>query len=125
MNLLNLVLGPAADAYKAYQARKAQANQLDQALHVKKLDAMAAADTAEIALSIAQVNSAGWKDEWFTFVFSIPLIAAFIPKAVPYIAAGFAVLDTMPVWYKVYLGSAVAAAFGLHTVNKAWQWWHS
>jgi hypothetical protein len=86
---------------------------------------MQQAENADIALSIAQINSAGWKDDWFTYVFSIPLIFAFVPWAVPYIKAGFAVLETMPVWYKAYLGSAVASAFGLHTVDRVWKWWNS
>lgn len=60
----------------------------------------------------AQNSANSWKDEWFTILFSIPLILAFIPSAVPFVAEGFRVLDTMPDWYKHGLAVLVAASVG-------------
>jgi hypothetical protein len=58
-------------------------------------------------------NSAqSYKDEWFTLLFSIPLVLAFIPPTVPYVEAGFIVLETMPDWYKAGLATLVAASVG-------------
>lgn len=57
--------------------------------------------------------SNSWKDEWFALLFSIPLIMAFVPSLVPYVEAGFIVLEQMPDWYKGFLGAAVAASFGV------------
>lgn len=68
----------------------------------------------------AQNSQTSWKDEWFVIVLSVPLIGAFVPGAVPYIQDGFAVLATMPDFYKAYLGGAVAAAFGLKTLANYW-----
>ena len=65
----------------------------------------------------AMKNSAtSWKDEYILLLFSIPLIMCFIPSAVPYVKEGFAVLDTMPDWYKVTLSVIVAASFGVRSV---------
>jgi hypothetical protein len=63
-----------------------------------------------------EVHAAGsqtsWKDEFWTLVFGIPLILCFIPPTVPYVREGFAILDTMPDWYKAGLGTLIAASVG-------------
>lgn len=69
----------------------------------------------------AEQAATSWKDEWFTILFSIPIIAAFIPGGAPYIVAGFEVLATdVPDWYIGYLGAAVAAAFGIRSLKDLW-----
>jgi len=60
----------------------------------------------------ARNSGESWKDEWFTLLFSIPLVLAFIPPMVPYVERGFIVLDTMPEWYKQALAVLVAASVG-------------
>ena len=65
---------------------------------------------------MAQASVTSWKDEWLTILFSIPLIGAFIPNAVPTIRAGFAVLESMPDWYRYTLSVIVAASFGVRSV---------
>jgi len=54
-----------------------------------------------------------WKDEWFTLLFSIPLVAAFIPYLQPYILKGFEVLKQTPDWYMWLVVGIVTATFGL------------
>jgi len=66
--------------------------------------------------TMASASTSSWKDEWFTILFSIPLIMCFIPSLVPYVREGFAVLETMPDWYKGFLGAAVAASFGMRSL---------
>jgi hypothetical protein len=66
----------------------------------------------------ADNSNASWKDEWFTIVLSVPLIGAFIPELVPFIAEGFMVLETMPDYYKGFLGAAMAASFGIKGLAK-------
>lgn len=65
---------------------------------------------------MASASVTSWKDEWLTLLFSIPLIGAFIPKFVPTIQAGFAVLESMPEWYRITLSVIVAASFGVRSV---------
>mgnify|MGYP003659420716 FL=1 len=63
--------------------------------------------------TVAQQNSSNsFKDEWLTFLFSIPLIMCFIPSLVPYVKEGFLVLEQMPDWYQYLLSLVVAASFG-------------
>jgi hypothetical protein len=37
---------------------------------------------------------------------------------VPYVEQGFIVLETMPDYYKGFLGAAIAASFGMKAVSK-------
>tara|TARA_R110000764_G_scaffold84241_1_gene164923 strand:+ start:522 stop:863 length:342 start_codon:yes stop_codon:yes gene_type:complete len=67
---------------------------------------------------VAKGSSDSWKDEYFVIVLSIPMIGAFIPSVVPYIQEGFIVLDTMPDYYKGFLGAAIAASFGIKSLSK-------
>jgi hypothetical protein len=66
----------------------------------------------------AKNSGESWKDEWFTLLFSIPLVLAFIPSAVPYVEQGFRVLDLMPDWYKQALAVLVAASVGYQKLTQ-------
>jgi len=66
----------------------------------------------------AKNSGESWKDEWFTLLFSIPLVLAFIPSAVPYVEQGFKVLDMMPDWYKQALAVLVAASVGYQKLTQ-------
>lgn len=56
-----------------------------------------------------------WKDEYLLVLFSIPLILAFVPPLVPYVIAGFQILQSLPAWYQWSITGMVAATFGLRT----------
>lgn len=73
---------------------------------------------AEIELILSEGMQHSWKDEYWTVVLSIPVIAGFFPAAAPHIAAGFKVLETMPVFYQTWLGICVLTAFGIRMKGK-------
>jgi hypothetical protein len=54
-----------------------------------------------------------WKDEWFTILFSLPLVGAFVPSWQPIILDGFNTLQKTPEWYIMLVTGIVAATFGL------------
>ena len=56
-----------------------------------KVKRMSHEDNWENIMADASRNS--WKDEYITVLFSLPVILAFIPATVPYVAAGFDVLN--------------------------------
>ncbi len=64
---------------------------------------------------MAQNSGNSWKDEWLTVLFSIPLVLAFFPSAVPYVVKGFEALSLMPDWYQYTLSVIVAASFGVRS----------
>ena len=65
----------------------------------------------------AKGSDASWKDEFWTIVWSIPLILAFVEFPFfngPQVAFdGFAALKEMPEWYQYTLISMVLASFGI------------
>lgn len=72
---------------------------------------------------MAEGSITSWKDEWLTLLFSIPMILAFFPSAVPSVKAGFQALDSMPDWYQYTLSVIVAASFGVRSVIGAFRAW--
>jgi hypothetical protein len=80
-----------------------------------KLKALQSTENWEAQQALASQSS--WKDEWFAVILSLPLIGAFIPNLVPYVHAGFEVLETMPDYYKAFLAAAISASFGLKAVS--------
>ena len=107
------LIAPVTELVGGYFKRKAEEKQ---AQHERKLEVI----KHEANWDNIQASNAGtsWKDEWFTILFSVPLCMAFIPEAVPIVSDGFKVLESMPDWYKAFLGAAVAASFGIRTLTK-------
>ena len=72
---------------------------------------------------LASIANSGWKDEWVLIVLSIPMILVFIPWTQPFIASGFAALDTTPLWYRTTVMTIYLATFGIRLwrrdMNKA------
>lgn len=86
------------------------------AIHEKTIEVIHTASSWE-ELQAKNAESS-WKDEWFSIVLSIPLLGAFFPPAVPFINEGFLVLASMPDFYKLFLGAAVASSFGVKALTK-------
>ena len=101
-------VGSLASQWLSNKAEKAKAT------HTKELEVIAQTSNWE-ALQAKNAGSS-WKDEWLTLLFSIPLIMCFIPSLVPYVEQGFKALESMPEWYRYYLGVIVAASFGVRQV---------
>ena len=86
------------------------------AVHERKLEAIKQDANWE---NIHASNSASsWRDEFFSLLFSIPLIMCFIPPLVPYVRDGFAVLETMPDYYRALLAALVASSVGIRGLTK-------
>lgn len=107
------LIGPLTELVSGHFKRKSEEKQ---AQHERKLEVIKHESNWD---NIQATNSGtSWKDEWFTLLFSIPLVMAFVPEMVHIVKSGFEVLDQMPDWYKGFLGAAVAASFGIRTLSK-------
>ena len=60
-----------------------------------------------------QIQNSGWKDEYVLLLLSIPLVMCFIPGTVAYVTAGFAALNTTPMWYQLLITSVFFAVYGI------------
>ena len=112
MSFIAAIVGPVAELGKTWlegKTAKTKAKAEAEAT-VMKTQAKSAADWET---AMARASNQSWKDEWLTILFSIPLILAFIPAAVPYVKEGFEVLETMPKWYQTGLSIIIAASLGV------------
>ena len=106
--ILLSTLGGLASSWLTNKAEKQQAK------HVQSLEVIKQTTNWETVQ--AEASSSSWKDEWFTIILSVPLVMCFIPSLVPYVKEGFVVLESMPDFYKGFLGAAIAASFGIKTL---------
>ncbi|MBV1862996.1 MAG: hypothetical protein KUG74_01050 [Rhodobacteraceae bacterium] len=113
---------------EAIAARK-EIKVAEHGLKVAHINAQAAAATRlaeaesgweQMALQDAQSS---WKDEFWTIVLALPLIASFLPWLQGYVAAGFASLEGVPVWYKWGLFAAWSLAFATKAGPSALKLW--
>jgi hypothetical protein len=106
------VIGPVADLGRTWlEGKVAKTKAKAEAEATVMINQSKSAADWETAM--ARASNTSWKDEWITILFSIPLVLAFVPSAVPYVREGFAVLATMPDWYQYGLSVIIAASFGV------------
>ena len=112
MSILSSVIGPVADLGRTWlEGKVAKTKAKAEAEATVMINQSKSAADWETAM--ARASNTSWKDEWITILFSIPLVLAFVPSAVPYVREGFAVLATMPDWYQYGLSVIIAASFGV------------
>lgn len=114
--LVKNVLGVGTAIAEGWQERKKVKLENDLAISKASTEAkivrMQTEQNGDIAWERLSIEGAGWKDEWFTIVLSLPAILCFIPSLAPYIERGFEALSTCPGWYKWAFCVAVASSFG-------------
>jgi len=99
---------------KKLKAEHKNAIQMANTRRVQKLDD----NDANWDTVMAEGSKDSWKDEFWTIILAVPAVLAFVPGMVPYVREGFAVLDTMPEWYRYALLLAIGAAFGFRQLIK-------
>lgn len=97
-----------ADEKKAIQERKISAIQND----------------ADWESKMADATKDSWKDEFWSIVLALPIVAIAYSVAIDDVSIidrvkqGFEVLNTLPEWYQYLLFIAVSASFGLKSADK-------
>jgi hypothetical protein len=129
LSFLSLLVGPVVDLVRGVGSFVGRRIERAEELSVAKAQAEIAVVKAEaearaqVLLANAQTDNQAdllliqqqdrsFKDEWFTYLLSVPLVMAFVPSLAPYVDAGFAVLARVPDWYLWMVTLAVATAFG-------------
>ena len=65
----------------------------------------------EQALTAQMAGS--WKDEFWTIIFGVILVACFVPYTQPYVKEGFEFLNTStPTWFSTCLYICIGSSFG-------------
>ena len=117
--MLNLLIGPAIDLAKDFVKGKAEEKK---AIQQRKINAIQNDADWEAKMADATANS--WKDEFWSIVLALPIVAIAYSVAVDDISIidrvkeGFEVLNNLPEWYQYLLFIAVSASFGLKSADK-------
>lgn len=71
-------------------------------------------------VSIQQVISSekSWKDEWLTVVYSLILIAHFVPYTQPFMLKGWEILSSSSEYFWYSLLAIISGSFGLNVLDK-------
>ena len=117
--MLNLLIGPAVDLAKDFIKGKA-----DEKKAVQERKIQAIKNDADWEAKMADATKNSWKDEFFSVILSLPLLAVAYSVAMDDTAvierlnAAFDTLNTLPEWYQYLLFIAVSASFGLKSADK-------
>ena len=117
--MLNLLIGPAVDLAKDFIKGKADEKK---AIQERKINAIQ--NDADWEAKMADATKNSWKDEFFSVILSLPLIAVAYsvamdnPAIIARVNEAFAALNQLPDWYQYLLFIAVSASFGLKSADK-------
>lgn len=107
------LITPLVNLVGGHLERKAEEKR---AVHERKIEAIKQ-DANWENIHASNANNS-WRDEFYSVLFAIPLVMAFVPAWVGYVQDGFAVLHSMPEWYKAMLAGLVASSVGLRGLSK-------
>ena len=117
--MLNLLLGPALELGKDFLKGKAEEKK---AIQQRKISAIQ--NDADWEAKMADATSNSWKDEFWSIILALPIIAVVYSVAMDDVSIiarvneGFEALNQLPDWYQYLLFIAVSASFGLKSADK-------
>ena len=117
--MLNLLIGPAMDLAKDFIKGKAEEKK---AVQQRKINSIQ--NDADWETKMADATKDSWKDEFWSIVLALPIVAIAYSVAIDDVSIidrvkqGFEVLNTLPEWYQYLLFIAVSASFGLKSADK-------
>ncbi len=117
MSIFGAILSPITSMLDGWQERKGAKLKHElavaEASTAAKIKHLETSLEADIAWENTSIRNAGWKDEWFTILLSIPMILVFVPGMAPFVKEGFDALQaSTPEWYQWAFLVAVSSSFG-------------
>ena len=117
--MLQMLLGPALELGKDFLKGKAEEKK---AIQQRKISAIQ--NDADWENKMADATSNSWKDEFWSIILALPIMAVVYSVAmddasiIERVNEGFAALNQLPEWYQYLLFIAVSASFGLKSADK-------
>jgi len=114
-----MLIGPAIDLAKDFVKGKAEEKK---AIQQRKISAIQ--NDADWENKMADATSNSWKDEFWSIILALPIVAVAYSVAIDDVSIiervnqGFAALNSLPEWYQYLLFIAVSASFGLKSADK-------
>jgi hypothetical protein len=118
--MLNMLIGPAIDLAKDFVKGKAEEKK---AIQQRKINAIQ--NDADWESKMADATKGSLKDEFFSIILSLPIIAVSWAvftgntEIIDRVNEAFAALSALPEWYQYLLFVAVTASFGIKGAGKA------
>jgi len=119
VNMWQALVGPLLSLGKQWLTNKSEEKQ---ATHEAKLKRIA--QEADWEQTMAKGSLSSWKDEWFTVVLSVPVVAVGFgialdsPTVLERTKEALDALSGLPEWYQYLLYVAVLSSFGIRGVDK-------
>jgi hypothetical protein len=113
--LIAPVAGLITDWFKGQRAKT-------EAKHKAQMEVLG--NTALWEQKMAEASNNSWKDEWFTILLSMPIVAIIYgvlmdsERVIYRVGLAFNQLDSLPEWYQYLLFVAVLASFGIRSADK-------
>ena len=117
--MLQMLLGPAMELGKEFLQGKAEEKK---AIQERKINMIQ--NDAEWENKMADATSNSWKDEFWSIILALPIVAVAYSVAIDDVSIiervnqGFDALNSLPEWYQYLLFIAVSASFGLKSADK-------
>jgi hypothetical protein len=117
--MLNMLIGPAVELAKDFVKGKAEEKK---AIQQRKISAIQ--NDADWEEKMASSTSSSWKDEFWSIILALPIVAVAYSVAmddvtlIDRVNEGFEALNQLPEWYQYLLFIAVSASFGLKSADK-------
>jgi hypothetical protein len=114
-----MLIGPALELGKDFLKGKAEEKK---AIQQRKINAIQ--NDADWEKSMASATDKSWKDEFWSIILALPIIAVAYgaamdnPAIIERLTAAFDTLNSLPEWYQYLLFIAVSASFGLKSADK-------
>ena len=102
------IIGAVSGVATSYLDSKTAKNKAKAELELKK-----ASGEIDWEIMALEASKESWKDELWTVVFVVILVANFVPSIQPYMQAGFANLEATPLWVQMGMGASISASFGI------------
>ena len=117
--MLQMLIGPAVELAKDFVKGKAEEKK---AIQKRKIQAIE--KDANWEEKMASATDKSWKDEFWSVILSLPILAVAYSVAtdndavIERLNSAFDTLNTLPEWYKYVLFIAVSGSFGLKSADK-------
>lgn len=117
--MLQMLLGPAMELGKEFLQGKAEEKKAIQNRKINQIN-----NDADWEAKMADATKDSWKDEFWSIVLALPIIAVMYsvavddPAVIDRVKQGFEALDTLPEWFSYCLFIAISASFGLKSADK-------
>jgi len=113
------LISPLTEGIKGIRERKKMMLEIAHAETAARIRRLQSSQDGDIAWETKSIDNAGWKDEYWTVVISLPFIMGFFgPVPAGWVTDGFVAFSNCPEWYQWAVSIAIGSSFGVKEFTK-------